>query len=233
MTWNNSLANILNWSGEISNQSDKMQVAEQVGDFVKDGDVIGVGSGSTAFLALQAIAERVKKERMNVHAIPTSKEAALNCTVLGIPVTTLTAARPDWGFDGADEVDGMKRLIKGRGGALFAEKLVMASAQKTFILVDESKFVSELGAAFAVPIEVDPRAIHLVETKLYDALSPESVNLRMAVSKDGPVITEAGNVLLDVKFEEITSTMEQEISALPGVIESGLFLDYPVEILST
>ncbi|UOR11093.1 ribose 5-phosphate isomerase A [Halobacillus amylolyticus] len=232
MTWNNPLAKTLKWSGEISNQAQKERVAQQVSSFVEDGDVIGVGSGSTAFLALQAIAKRVTEESLKIQAIPTSKEAALNCAALNVPVTTLTAARPRWGFDGADEVDEQSRLIKGRGGALFAEKLVIASSAKTYILVDKSKFVKKLGSVFAVPIEVDPRAIHLVETKLSDYFDPQSITLRMAVSKDGPVITEAGNLLLDVRFSEIISTMEKEISAIPGVIESGLFFDYPIEILS-
>ncbi|UOQ95219.1 ribose 5-phosphate isomerase A [Halobacillus shinanisalinarum] len=232
MTWTNPLAKTLNWSGEISNQAQKEKVAQQVSYFVEDGDVIGVGSGSTSFLALQAISKRVKDEGLKIQAIPTSKEAALNCAVLDVPVTTLTAARPRWGFDGADEVDEQNRLIKGRGGALFAEKLVIASSSKTYILVDKSKFVKQLGTDFAVPVEVDPRAIHLVETKLGEYFNPQSLAIRMAVSKDGPIITEAGNFLVDVRFNEITSNMEREISGIPGVIDSGLFFDYPLEILS-
>ncbi|RWZ58846.1 ribose 5-phosphate isomerase A [Halobacillus fulvus] len=231
MTWKNSLATQPNWSGEISRLDEKKSVAEKVSRFVEDGDVIGVGSGSTSYLAVQAIAERVKKEKLNVEAIPTSHESLINCSYFGLKTTTLASARPTWGFDGADEVDDHKRLIKGRGGALFAEKLVMASSPKTYILVDESKFVSRLGEKFAVPIEIDPRAIHLVETALTD-YPVEKVKLRMAEAKDGPLITEKGNLILDVRFSRIDVGLEKELGAIPGVIETGLFIGYPVEILT-
>ncbi|MCA0985338.1 ribose 5-phosphate isomerase A [Halobacillus yeomjeoni] len=230
MKWKNSLASAESWAGEISNLEEKNKLAKKISGKIKDGEVIGVGSGSTAFLALRAIAKRVKQEGLEVLAVPTSQEALLNCSMLGLKTTTLSAAKPDWGFDGADEVDSNNRLIKGRGGALFAEKLVMASAPKTYILVDESKFVDRLGEKFPVPLEVDPRAIHLVETRL--AQFPiQEVELRMAKSKDGPVITESGNLILDVRFEKISNEMEKELSFIPGVIETGLFISYSVEIL--
>ncbi|MBH0230452.1 ribose 5-phosphate isomerase A [Halobacillus yeomjeoni] len=231
MKWKNSLASAESWAGEISNLEEKNKLAEKISGKIKDGEVIGVGSGSTAYLALKAISKRVKQEGLEVLAVPTSKEALLNCSMLGLKTTTLSAAKPDWGFDGADEVDSNNRLIKGRGGALFAEKLVMASAPKTYILVDESKFVDRLGEKFPVPLEVDPRAIHLVETRL--AQFPiQGVKLRMAKSKDGPVITESGNLILDVRFKKISNEMEKELSFIPGVIETGLFISYSVEILT-
>ncbi|GGC97029.1 ribose-5-phosphate isomerase [Thalassobacillus devorans] len=231
MEWKNQLAGNLKWSADISNRQQKEIVAEQVATHIKDGQVIGVGSGSTSFLAIQAIADKVKKENLSITAIPTSIEVALSCARLGIPTTTLTEARPDWGFDGADEVDSEFNLIKGRGGAMFAEKLVMASSPKTFILVDESKFVDRLGHNFPVPVEVDPRAINLVETKLQE-MDVTAVGLRMAKHKDGPVITEAGNIILEVRFNHIGLTTEDDLNAIPGVIENGIFFNYPVEVLS-
>ncbi|WP_026693978.1 ribose 5-phosphate isomerase A [Peribacillus kribbensis] len=230
MKWTNKIATTLEW-GDISNKEQKEAVAEKVAQRVKDGDVIGVGSGSTSFLALQAISRKVKNEGLTVTAVPTSQEVSNACSILGIPTSTLLNVRPDWAFDGADEVDGQKNLIKGRGGALFAEKLVMKSSPENYILVDESKFVTRLGEKFAVPIEVDPRAIHLVEEELLKYKARE-ITQRMAVSKDGPVITEAGNLILDVRFEEIGSGFEKEIKSIPGVIETGLFMGYNVEILS-
>lgn len=232
MKWTNQLASQLNWSGDISNKEVKQQVATQVAEKVKDGDVIGIGSGSTSFLALQAIVERVKNENLDVKGIPTSKEAEINCAVLGLPTTTLIDSRPDWGFDGADEVDAHQRLIKGRGGAMLREKLVMASAGKTYILVDQSKMVDRLGEKFSVPVEVDSRAIHLVESTLETYSSVERIEMRMAEKKDGPVITEGGHVILDVKFKEIAPDAESFIKAIPGVVETGLFSGYPVEILT-
>lgn len=230
MKWNNQMAQQPSWSGEISNFEKKKQVADKISGFVKNNDTVGVGSGSTSLLAIQAIAEKVKTEDLHVKVIPTSQEALWNCTHFGLETTTLAASRPDWGFDGADEVDDRLRLIKGRGGALFAEKLVIASSPKTFILVDESKFVERLGENFAVPVEVDPRAIHLVETSLNN-YPVENAELRMAKAKDGPLITEAGNLILDVKFSDISDQLEFELSAIPGVIETGLFTRYSVEIL--
>ncbi|KGP92216.1 ribose 5-phosphate isomerase [Pontibacillus chungwhensis BH030062] len=231
MSWHNSLANDLQWSSEISNKDAKQQVANRMAERVKDGDVIGVGSGSTAFLAIQSIARKIKDQQLSVQAIPTSHEVALTCSILGIPTTSLASAKPDWAFDGADEVDPHHHLIKGRGGAMFHEKLVIASSSETYILVDESKFVDVLGSKHPVPLEVDPRAIHLVETRL-EELPIKSVSLRMAQSKDGPVLTEAGNVILDVHFTTIAPDLESTLSKLPGMIESGLFQQYKVNILS-
>ncbi|MBP3952685.1 ribose 5-phosphate isomerase A [Bacillus suaedae] len=232
MIWENKIATTLQWSSEISNLEAKQKVARKMAERVKDGDVIGIGSGSTSFLALQEISKKVKQEQLNVLAIPTSHEVSLTCSILGMPTSTLLNARPDWAFDGADEVDPQKSLIKGRGGAMFAEKIVMKSCEENYILVDPSKFVTYLGEKFAVPIEVDPRAVNLVETELA-RLHATDISLRMAVSKDGPVITETGNLILDVRFKEIPTSFEKEIKAIPGVIETGLFIGYPIEVLST
>ncbi|MCP3027432.1 ribose 5-phosphate isomerase A [Halobacillus sp. A5] len=233
MKWENPLSKTLSWSGEIKNRSEKEKLAQTISTRALSGDIIGVGSGSTSLLALEAIGRRVQEESLKVMAVPTSQESALNCLYYGIPITALTSARPDWGFDGADEVDDQGNLIKGRGGALFAEKLVMASSPKTYILADKSKLVQHLGEKSFVPVEIDPRAVHLVENLMIKEFQPELIQLRMAEAKDGPVITESGNILLDVKFNTIHYKMDKDIKALPGVIETGLFFDYKVEILTS
>jgi len=232
MVWENKIATTLQWTKEISNREQKEAVAAKIAERVRDGDVIGVGSGSTSYLALLAISKKVKEQKLNVLAIPTSHEVSLTCSIMGLPTSTLLNARPDWYFDGADEVDPNKNLIKGRGGAMFAEKLVMKSAPENYILVDSSKFVSYLGEKFAAPIEVDPRAVNLVETELAK-LGVKEVQMRMAIAKDGPVITEAGNLILDVRFNKIEDGYEKEIKSIPGVIESGLFMGFNPEILTT
>ncbi|KGX91007.1 ribose 5-phosphate isomerase A [Pontibacillus marinus] len=232
MYWKNNIATTLQWSREISNKEQKEMVANKIAERVKEGDVIGVGSGSTSFLAIQAISKKIKEENINITAIPTSQEVSLTCSILGVPVSSLLNLKPDWSFDGADEVDPNKNLIKGRGGAMFAEKLVMKSSPENYILVDESKFVNNLGEKFSVPIEVDPRAVNLVEEELMK-MGGEEVKLRLATSKDGPIITESGNVILDVNFKEIHSNFEKEIKLIPGIVESGLFIGYPVEIFTT
>jgi len=119
MDWNSNLITNLEWSSEITHISGKQKVADEIAAKVKDGDILGVGSGSTAYLALVAIAKRIKEEKLNVKAIPTSLELSMFCSKLGVPLTSLYENKPDWLFDGADEVDPNNSLIKGRGGAMF------------------------------------------------------------------------------------------------------------------
>lgn len=217
------------WS--VSNRAAKEEVAKQVAAKVQDGQVIGVGSGSTSYLAVLAIAERVRKERLNITAVCTSQEVTMACAALEIPVGSLLQYRPDWAFDGADEVDPERNLIKGRGGALFMEKIVIDAAARTFILVDPSKFVTHLGEKFPIPVEVLPVGLHHVERELAK-LGASDIALRMAARKDGPVITEHGNLILDVHFAGIPKGLERDIKGITGVIESGLFQGREVEILS-
>lgn len=230
MKWQSNLLSHLQWSDTIINQTGKLKLAQQIAAKVKDGDIIGAGSGSTVYLALFAIAERVKKENLNVKIIPSSLEITMTCSNLGMPVTSLLEDKPDWAFDGADEVDPNRSLIKGRGGALFKEKLLIRSSLKNYILVDESKLVEKLGSKFPVPIEVFPGALLYVESALRD-LGITDITLRAAKGKDGPIITENGNFLLDARFDHIPSDTEQKIKSITGVIESGLFINYDVEIM--
>src|ERR1700761_7302310 len=230
MNWNSDIINNLAWTDIIINKEAKQKVADKIAEKVKDGDVLGVGSGSTSYMALLAIAKKIKEQKLNVKAITTSVEITMVCSNLGIPTTTLFEHRPDWYFDGADEVDPDHSLIKGRGGAMFKEKLIMSSSPVTYIIVDESKLVQKLGTNFPIPIEVFPSALLHVEEKL-KALGANSLILRPAKGKDGPIITENGNLVLDARFDRIGKDFEQKIKAITGVIESGLFIGYNVEIL--
>jgi len=230
MQWQSNLIKNLSWSDTIINRDAKQKVALKIAEKVKDGDVIGVGSGSTSFLALVAIAERVKAEKLNVKAIATSIELSMACSNLGVPLTTLFENRPDWLFDGADEVDPKKSLIKGRGGAMFKEKLMMASSRKNYIIIDETKLVDKLCTKFPIPIEVFPQALLHVEEQL-TLLGATSILLRPAKGKDGPVITENGNLIIDAKFDDVPDDMEVKIKSITGVIESGLFMGFDVEVL--
>jgi ribose 5-phosphate isomerase A len=230
MIWTSDILTNLEWSGTIINLEGKQKVADEIAAKVKDGDVLGVGSGSTVYVALLAIAKRIKEEKLHVMAIPTSIEISLFCSKLGIPLTTLYENKPDWLFDGADEVDPNKSLIKGRGGALFKEKLMISSSPLNYIIVDDSKIVKKLGTNFPVPIEVFPQALLHVEQEL-KKLGTTELLLRPAKGKDGPVITENGNLLLDARFEDIGDDMEYAIKSITGVIDSGLFIKYNVEII--
>jgi len=230
MSWNSNIVSTLSWSEPIINLEGKQKVADEIAAKVKNGDIIGVGSGSTSYLAILAIAKRVQEEKLDIKAIPTSIEISLFCSKLGIPLTTLFEHKPDWLFDGADEVDPNRSLIKGRGGALFKEKLMLSSSPVNYIIIDDSKLVDKLGTNFPVPIEVFPQALLHVEQEL-NKLGTTSLTLRPAKGKDGPIITENGNLLLDARFNTITDDMEHAIKSITGVIESGLFIKYNVEVL--
>ncbi len=215
----------------ISNQEQKEKVAKEVAAKAKNGDVIGFGSGSTSYLAIKEIAKRMEEEELKITAIPTSYEIKALCQELKIPTASILEMKPDWGFDGADEVSKTDNiLIKGRGAAMFKEKLNMVNAGITYILVDDSKFVDKLNEKFPIPIEVYPEAVSSVKEALIDLGATECV-LRKAEKKDGPVFTENNNVILDTKFVEVYETLEEDIKNITGVIESGLFIDYPVEVL--
>lgn len=230
MEWGENLIGRLKWSDEIINREKKERVAGIVAAKANNGDIIGAGSGSTVYLALYAIAERMKKENLDIRVIPSSMEISMACVQLGIPQTTLQEKKPDWTFDGADEVDADHNMIKGRGGAMFKEKLLICNSQKTYILVDESKLVSRLGMNFPVPVEIFPTSLLYVENKLR-TLGATEVDLRLAKGKDGPVVTENGNLVLDARFSSIGNDLEKQIKSVTGVIESGLFIGYNVEVL--
>lgn len=230
MEWEKTIISSLEWGKEISNRKEKLKVAEKIASMVKDGDILGTGSGSTVYLTLYMIAERIRTEHLHILAIPTSLEIKLACAKLGLPLTSLLEHKPTWTFDGADEIDANHNMIKGRGGAMFKEKLLISSSPRTFIIADSSKMVTRLGSRFPVPVEVFPEALTHVDEALR-SLSPVAIKLRMAEGKDGPIITESGNLILDVWFDNIPDNLENAIKSITGVIESGLFMHYDVEIL--
>lgn len=231
MQWDTPFARRFAWPSAISNREDKERVARQLAAEVRDGQVIGFGSGSTAYLALLAIAERVEREQLDILAIPTSAEITLACNAHGIPTATLLDHRPDWCFDGADEVDPAHNMIKGRGGAFYREKLLIDAAPRTFILADRSKLVQKLGEKFAIPIEVDPLALNTVAQQL-NRLGAVELRLRPALgAKDGPSVTENGFFMIEARFEDIGPSLERDIKSISGVIESGLFWGRRIELL--
>lgn len=230
MEWNKEFLQKPMWDNEISNREQKERIAKEIARIANDGDVIGFGSGSTSYLATIEIANRIQNEGIKITAIPTSYEIKMLCTYLNIPTATLEEKKPDWCFDGADEVDGNNWLIKGRGAAMFNEKLNIATSVRTYILVDDSKIVGRLGEKFPIPVECNPKAINLVKEELFK-LGANEIELRKAVKKDGPVITENGNLILDVRFNEIKEDSERNIKNITGVIESGLFIGYNIQIV--
>ena len=211
----------------------KQEVGRAAAAQVKSGSIVGLGTGSTTAFAIQFIGERLAAgEITDVVGIPTSFQASVLAKKHGIPLTTLDEApRIDIAVDGADEVDPQQNLIKGGGAAHTREKVVDGLAERFVVVVDSSKLVDKLGSTFALPVEVLPMAVAPV-TRALAALggTPE---LRMGVNKDGPVITDQGNMVLDVKFTGIDNPVELEktINNIPGVLENGLFVGLADEVL--
>jgi len=209
----------------------KEKVGQAIAERIKDGDVIGVGTGSTVDAALVAIGQRIARERLTVAAVPTSYQSAWRCKELGLTVLHPVCSGPiSWGFDGADQVNKERWAIKGKGGAMLQEKLVAKRCQKFIIIVDHSKVVGQLGAGCSIPVEVLPEGVELAASGLR-ALGATEVILRSGTGKHGPTITEKGNVILDAAFARIEAGLEREIKAVTGVVESGLFIGYVSEVL--
>ena len=208
----------------------KKQAGYRAVELVKDGQVVGLGTGSTTHYFIQRLGEKIKEEEMEILGIPTSYQSLFLARESGITMTTLDEHNVELAVDGADEVDPQFNLIKGGGAAHTLEKIVDSSAEKFIVIVDGSKLVDELGA-FPVPVEVIPQAFRVVAERLEDmGGKPE---LRMAERKDGPVITDNGNFVLDIQFNKISdpSALEIELNTIPGVVENGLFTGIVHEVI--
>ena len=204
----------------------KQEVGRAAAARVKSDSVVGLGSGSTAAYAIEYIGDRLAKgEIKNVVGVPTSFQSEVLAKEFNIPLVTLDAIdHIDVAIDGADEVDPDKNLIKGGGAAHTREKVVDALAKEFIVVVDEGKLVDKLGSTFLLPVEVIPMAVAPVMRSLEKlGGKPE---LRMGVKKAGPVVTDQGNLVIDVKFDHIKNPaeMEKEINNLPGVLENGIFV---------
>jgi ribose 5-phosphate isomerase A len=221
----------LRWPQSITNRQAREHVAARIAAEVADGDTIGIGSGSGSYLALRAIARRVREQSLTVRVIATSYEIEIAASGLGLPMTSLRQSRPVWVVDGADEVDPAMRVLKGRGGAAFREKLLWASAPRVYLAVDASKQVARLGSNFPVPIEVHPGGLeHLLEF-LHQVPFVTDAVVRLAGGKDGPVITETGFLIVDAAMSEIPEGFHAEVKGLPGVLETGLFEGFNVSLV--
>lgn len=202
----------------------KKRVALEAVKHVKDGFVVGLGSGSTAAFAIHELGKMVKQKDLHIMGVPSSSQAKILAVNSGIPLTTLDEHPVlDLAIDGADEVDKNLDMIKGGGGALTREKIVASSAKQVIIVADESKLVEKLGK-FKVPIEVLPFALAPV-TKSIKELGGKPL-LRESKGKVGAVVTDNGNYILDVDFGLIDNTkaLDEKLKRIPGVIETGLFI---------
>jgi ribose 5-phosphate isomerase A len=204
----------------------KQQVGKAAADLVQSGSIVGLGTGSTTAYAIEYLGKRLQSgDLKDIKGIPTSFQASVLAKEYGIPLTTLDEVdRIDIAIDGADEVDPQKNLIKGGGAAHTREKIVDALAEQFVVVVDASKLVDKLGSTFLLPVEVIPMAMTPV-MRAIEKLGGKP-QLRMGVKKAGPVVTDEGNFVVDVKFDSIDNPAELEktLNNIPGVLENGLFV---------
>ena len=200
----------------------KKQAAERAIEFVRDGQIIGLGTGSTTRFAIEGLGHRVK-QGLKIKGVPTSIGSERMARNLQIPLADLNdISRIDIDIDGADEIDGDFNMIKGGGGALTREKLVALATERVIIVVDESKLVKRLGHTWPVPVEVLPFAWSMSARLLTEMGSTPRLR-----EKDGTVfVTDNGNYILDCAFGPITDAplLEKSIKQLSGVVEVGLFI---------
>lgn len=201
----------------------KKLTGEKATEYIKDGMLIGLGTGSTAYYAIKKVGEMVRNG-LNIKAVPTSKETAELAAEEGIELIDLADAKSlDLTIDGADEVDPEFNLIKGGGGALLREKIVASATDKLIIVVDESKLVDHLGSSFKLPIEVTPFSWKYTQ-QMIEKFSCDSEIRKEA----GEIyITDNGNYILDCDFAKIEDPIKvtTELNKLPGVVENGIFAE--------
>ncbi len=212
----------------------KQIVADAAIKEVKSEMILGLGSGSTAALMIKSLAQEIRSGKLqNIRGVATSFQSEVLALELDIPLIDLASvSQIDLAIDGADEVDPGFQLIKGGGACHVREKLVASKANKLLIVVDETKLVQNLNISFPLPVEVLPNAWMQVQ----DIISEMNGNstLRMATKKAGPVVTDQGNLILDVMFNDgirNPKEIEKSINNIPGVLENGLFVDLTDKVL--
>ena len=218
---------------DLQNQM-KQAVAEAAVEQFRDGMIVGLGSGSTAALMIEGLGKRLASGQLkDIVGVTTSFQGEVLAAQLGIPLRSLNAVdRIDLAIDGADEVDPAFQLIKGGGACHVQEKLVAARAERFVVVVDSTKLVERLNLDFLLPVEVLPGAWRQVQQQL--SAMGGAGELRMAQRKAGPVVTDQGNLVLDVRFDGGIADpvdLERSVNNLPGVLENGLFVNLADEVL--
>ena len=205
----------------VKNLNEKRVVGEKAVEFIKDGMVVGLGTGSTVYYTIIKLGQLVK-EGLSIQGIPTSIQTAELATKLGIPLASFQEiGEIDVAIDGADEVDSNLDLIKGGGGALLREKIIAKAARRFIVVATPSKMVKKLGS-FPLPVEVVPFGAKWTEKHLKElGLEP---SLRQ--SNGTPYQTDNGNYIFDCVFSEISKPheLEAKLNTIPGVVENGLFI---------
>jgi ribose 5-phosphate isomerase A len=216
--------------GEFLEQEEMKKLAgEKSVEFIEDGMILGLGTGSTVEYMLKKLGEEIKKG-LNIKGIPTSMHTKKMARELGIPLTTLDENPViDLTIDGADEVDSELNLIKGGGGALTREKLIAFHSNKIIIIIDDTKVVKALGIDFPLPVEVLKYGWGSTKVSLEEFSC--MVELRQIMNQ--PFITDNSNYILDCDFEHIEepAQLERDLNCIPGVVENGLFIGLADEVI--
>ena len=212
----------------------KQIVADAAIQEVKSDMILGLGSGSTAALMIKSLAEEIRSGKLkNIRGVATSFQSEVLALELDIPLIDLASvSQIDLAIDGADEVDPGFQLIKGGGACHVREKLVASKADEFLIVIDETKLVQKLNQSFPLPVEVLPNSWKLVQDVISEMNG--SPHLRMATKKAGPIVTDQGNLILDVLFNDGINNpkdVEMSINNIPGVLENGLFVDITDKVL--
>jgi len=206
----------------MANEEEKEAAGRAAAKLARDGDIVGLGTGSTAYFAVVALGERVKAG-LKIIGIPTSVHTADLARAVGIPLTTLDEhPEIDITIDGADEVDPNLNLIKGGGGALLREKIVASASKKMVVVADSTKIVPVLGK-FPLPVEVIDFARTVIEKKIASL----GATTKLRTKPDGqPFLTDNGHHIIDCSFGKIAdpAALARELSDMPGVVEHGLFI---------
>nr|WP_040979225.1 ribose 5-phosphate isomerase A [Oceanobacillus jeddahense] len=209
--------------------SDKQRAAEKAAEKVKDGMVLGIGSGSTVNYMLKKLAKRMEEEGLQIKGIPSSKKTEKLANELGIPLTTFAENRKiDLAIDGADEIDEHLQLSKGGGGSLVREKMVDSIADYFIVIAGEDKLVKSLGE-FPLPVEVVPFGWELTEKRLADL----GCQTALRYQEGERFISDNGNYIIDCQFEIIDDPekLHSEIKSLLGVVETGIFVNMVDEVI--
>jgi ribose 5-phosphate isomerase A len=206
--------------------NDKELVARHAAARVKDGMLVGLGTGSTANYFIEELARRQQQEGLRITAAASSVVSTIKAQQLGLPLVSIDQlSRLDLYVDGADEVTPDSTLLKGRGYDLVREKLMARAADEFIVLVDQSKLVSRIGERYPIPVEVMPFAWQLAKRTL-ESLGGRG-DLRPNSAKDGLAITSYGSLVLDMTFDAALSSgaLDEMLNAMPGVVEHGIFRD--------
>ncbi len=215
-----------------TNKDLKRMVGIAAAGLLKTGMICGIGTGSTVAFLIEELGRRIKEEKLEITGVPTSFQSKILCQAKGIKIKDpQDCTELDLAIDGADEVDPELNAIKGGGAAHTREKIVAAMAKRFVIIVDDSKLVPALGKTFPVPVEIIPSALSFVEAKIREWGG--EAQLRMGVRKDGPVVTDNGQFVLDVKFKTGIDLrkIDAQLHQLPGVVETGLFYNLAKQVL--